>query len=93
MEKGPDCRVKITVTGRVQGVGFRYSTAKVAGSLGLAGFAKNLPDGTVYIEAEGSPDSVGIFVEWCKSGPPRAWVNAVECTYDEVTGYRNFTIF
>jgi acylphosphatase len=46
-------RIKIKVFGYVQGVFFRYTTRKVARTLGLKGFVKNLPDGSVYIEAEG----------------------------------------
>ncbi|MFX1410399.1 MAG: acylphosphatase, partial [Promethearchaeota archaeon] len=46
-------RIKIKVYGLVQGVFFRYTTRKVARNLGLAGYVKNMPDGSVLIEAEG----------------------------------------
>jgi acylphosphatase len=46
-------RITITVSGLVQGVFFRYTTRNVARKLGLKGIVKNMPDGTVYIEAEG----------------------------------------
>jgi len=45
--------VNITVKGRVQGVGFRYSAMEAAEELGIKGFVRNMPDGSVYIEAEG----------------------------------------
>ena len=60
---------KIQVTGKVQGVGFRWSAAIEARSLGITGFVKNLPDGNVYIEAEGSIEQLNTFVEWCRQGP------------------------
>jgi acylphosphatase len=49
-------------TGRVQGVGFRYSTLQVAKEFEVTGFVKNLPDGRVQLEAEGRVDEVGAFV-------------------------------
>jgi acylphosphatase len=49
-------------TGRVQGVGFRYSTLQVAKEFEVTGFVKNLPDGRVQLEAEGRTDEVGAFV-------------------------------
>jgi acylphosphatase len=49
-------------TGRVQGVGFRYQTLRVARGFEVAGFVRNLPDGRVELEAEGRPDEVAAFV-------------------------------
>jgi acylphosphatase len=49
-------------TGRVQGVGFRYTALQVAREFEVAGFVTNLPDGRVHLEAEGSPDQVGAFI-------------------------------
>ena len=54
---------KILITGQVQGVGFRWSAAREAGKHGITGFVKNLSDGSVYIEAEGSIDQLNHFVE------------------------------
>ncbi|MDD5492398.1 MAG: acylphosphatase [bacterium] len=50
--------VHIIVKGMVQGVGFRYFTRRLADSLGLSGYVKNLPDGNVEIEAEGDKQSL-----------------------------------
>ena len=71
-------RIKIKVFGSVQGVFFRYTTRKVAQRLGLDGYVKNLPDGTVYIEAEGSEDKLYELLEFSKKGPKHAQVEKVE---------------
>ncbi len=68
---------KILIRGFVQGVGFRYAARKAAGQSGIKGFVQNLPDGGVYIEAEGSEAQVEEFIRWCHTGPPRAMVNSV----------------
>ena len=60
---------RIHVMGYVQGVGFRFRTMREAVSRGLKGFVKNMADGSVYIEAEGSRKQLKDFVGWCKKGP------------------------
>lgn len=60
---------KIHVTGHVQGVGFRWSAVRAARNLGIKGLVKNLSDGTVYLEAEGSREQLNAYLEWCKNGP------------------------
>lgn len=70
--------VRILVKGRVQGVGFRYSTLHKAQELSLAGFVKNQADGSVYIEASGVPEKVDQLIQWCKKGPSRARVEEQE---------------
>jgi len=60
---------KIQINGRVQGVGFRWSAVREAKRKGITGFVKNMPDGSVYIEAEGSSKQLKDFYEWCKNGP------------------------
>ena len=59
---------KILVRGHVQGVGFRWSAAREAQKRGITGLVKNLSDGSVYLEAEGSLNQLQAFVEWCKKG-------------------------
>jgi acylphosphatase len=71
-------RIKIKVFGYVQGVFFRYTTRKVARKLGLKGFVKNLPDGSVYIEAEGPYDKLIELLDFSKRGPKQAQVEEVE---------------
>ena len=88
----PVCRAEIRVIGRVQGVGYRYSTLRFASSLELTGYVKNLPDQSVFIVAQGSQDSVRKLIEWCKTGPAGASVESVECTFHPVRDYRIFQI-
>lgn len=54
--------INVTVSGRVQGVYFRASTKEVADSLGISGFVKNQPDGSVYLEAEGESEILDSFL-------------------------------
>ncbi|NMC40520.1 MAG: acylphosphatase [Bacteroidales bacterium] len=81
---------KITVKGRVQGVGFRYSTLREARRLGICGFVRNMPDGTVYIEAEASSDVLKEFVKWCENGP--GYVSSVNTSVYPPAGYSEFSI-
>ena len=60
------------VYGRVQGVGFRYTTQYEAKKLGLAGYAKNLDDGSVEVVACGEEGQVEKLMQWLKSGGPRS---------------------
>jgi acylphosphatase len=83
---------KIKVTGKVQGVWFRDSTLKKAEELGVKGFVKNQPDGSVYIEAEGKKSVLNDFIKWCKEGPPFAKVEAVEVKKIEITYFEKFKI-
>jgi acylphosphatase len=71
-------RRRILVSGRVQGVGYRYATVREARRLGLRGYARNLPDGRVEVVAEGPPDDVERLTAWCRRGPSAAEVSAVE---------------
>ncbi len=69
--------IDISVSGKVQGVFFRQSAKAKAEELGITGYAKNMDDGTVYIEAEGEKEKLKIFLEWCKSGPAHARVEDI----------------
>ena len=71
-------RVKLKVFGRVQGVFYRQSTRSKASALGLSGYARNVDDGTVEIEAWGDDTAIDALVEWCGQGPPAANVSRVE---------------
>lgn len=70
-------RVRARVTGRVQGVFFRQSARHEAMRLGVAGFARNEPDGAVLVEAEGDRAAVDALIAWCHDGPDKAQVDAV----------------
>jgi len=73
-----ELKIIIKVFGLVQGVFFRYTTRKIARKLGLTGYVKNLPDGSVYIEAEGPNDKIYELLEFSKKGPRHAQVEKVE---------------
>jgi acylphosphatase len=70
-------RVHLLVTGRVQGVAFRAYTVDEALRVGVAGWARNLPDGAVEVEAEGERAAVEALVAFCRRGPPAARVDHV----------------
>jgi acylphosphatase len=67
-------RVRAIITGRVQGVSYRASTATEARRLGVVGWVKNRSDGGVELEAEGEPAKVAALLAWCETGPPMARV-------------------
>jgi acylphosphatase len=67
------------VWGRVQGVGYRVSARKKAAELGLAGWVRNLPDGTVEVYAQGASAPLAALRDWLRLGPPGAKVAEVQC--------------
>ncbi|MBX2865133.1 MAG: acylphosphatase [Leptolyngbyaceae cyanobacterium MAG.088] len=71
-------RIKITVYGQVQGVGFRYHTRRKANALKLTGYVINKPDHTVEIVADGPDQQIKALIEWTKSGPERADVSHIK---------------
>ncbi len=79
-------RIRAIVSGRVQGVSFRATTAREASRLGLTGWVKNRSDGTVELEAQGPDDKVAALVAWCHQGPPAASVSDVAVEELEVSG-------
>jgi acylphosphatase len=83
---------KIHVMGHVQGVGFRWSAIREARNRDIKGFIKNLSNGNVYIEAEGSIDQLNIFVEWCKKGPGFGFVESVNIDSFPPVNYTDFRI-
>jgi len=85
--------IKIKVEGRVQGVFFRVSTQRQASGLSLAGFVRNEPDGSVYIEAEGEQKKIDQLIQWIKlGGPPRGEVNNVDCETGPARNFKGFVI-
>lgn len=86
-------RADIIVTGRVQGVFFRASAMEEAQRLGLLGFVRNLPDGSVEAVVEGERVQVDAFVAWCRQGPPNAQVAEIFPRLSPYRGeFRTFTI-
>jgi acylphosphatase len=69
--------VRAVVTGRVQGVGYRYATREQAGQLGISGWVRNLPSGQVEVLAQGPGPAVDALIAWLERGPRWASVSRV----------------
>lgn len=82
----------ITIRGKVQGVFFRAMTKAVADQLGIKGSARNIPDGSVFIEAEGDDFSLEMFLEFCHKGSDRSVVENVTAIEGELKNYTNFEV-
>ena len=70
-------RVRLIVSGQVQGVFFRASTRDEARRLGVTGWVRNQPDGTVQAEAQGSAEAVDALIDFCRQGPGHAAVTGL----------------
>lgn len=93
MDNSSKKRIAIRVHGKVHGVFFRAGTKEKAQELGLTGFVQNEPDGTVYLEAEGSPEILKQLAQWAHEGPRRARVEKVEVTeLEELAGFEEFKV-
>ena len=84
--------VQVRVTGRVQGVAFRWETQHEAERLGAVGWVRNEPDGSVTAHVEGEPDVVNDLVVWLRHGPPAARVRDCAVREAAVTGAASFEI-
>ncbi len=80
----------ITVKGIVQGVWYRKNAQDKARELGIKGFVKNLPNGDVYLEAEGNEQLLKLLLDWCAVGPEYARVEQVSF---EEAGLKSFCHF
>ena len=85
-------RVHLWISGRVQGVGYRFSTLKVAQQRGLNGWVKNLPNGQVEAVFEGSLMNVKEMIQWCHSGPTAAAPEQVQVEWEQPEGLSGFEI-
>lgn len=74
---------RFIVSGRVQGVGFRWFVVRAAERMQVCGWTRNLPDGTVEVVAQGEPGSVASLEDVLKTGPRGARVDAVESKENE----------
>ncbi len=84
--------LKITIKGRVQGIGFRFYTMEAAYKYGVNGIVMNKDDDSVYIEAEGESEAVDDFLSWCQTGPLGATIEDVSYVEDEPIGFTSFEI-
>ena len=80
------------VSGRVQGVGFRWATREKARELGLVGWVRNLPDGQVELHVEGAADALAAFEVWLAVGPAGAVIEALELEDAELGQFERFEI-
>lgn len=83
--------VNAIVSGRVQGVGFRYAVGKRAGELGLTGRANNLANGSVEVTICGEDEKIDRLIEWLWQGPPAAQVTQVQVESVSWCDYSSFT--
>ncbi|TEB11848.1 acylphosphatase [Pelotomaculum propionicicum] len=84
-------RAHVIISGMVQGVYFRAETRDQALALGVTGWVKNRPDGSVEGLFEGERDNVEKLIAWCRQGPPEAEVSDVEVAWEKYWG--EFTKF
>lgn len=82
----------ITIEGRVQHVGFRYSAQVAAQHFRISGLVSNMHDDNVFIEAEGEADDVLAFIAWCWQGPSLAKVVNVKIQDGVLMNYSGFSI-
>jgi acylphosphatase len=87
-----DVRVRATVSGRVQGVFYRDSCRAQARRLGVRGWVRNRPDGSVEVVAEGPRERVEQLLAWCRQGPPSARVTGISVTDEVPAAERPFRI-
>ena len=85
-------RAHVRIYGKAQGVWFRAHTKDMADKLGIKGWVRNVPDGSVEAVFEGDDESVEKIIEWCHRGPPLARVEGVEVEYEEPKGEEKFEI-
>ncbi|MCB1183599.1 acylphosphatase [bacterium] len=86
-------RLELTIHGRVQGVAFRWHTRHQALALGLTGWVRNRPDGTVRLVAEGEPATLDLLRAWAERGPDHARVDRVDTHWSEAgPGFAGFEI-
>jgi acylphosphatase len=89
----PGKAARVLVSGRVQGVGFRYSAVREARRLGIHGTVENRADGTVEVVAEGSPEKLERFIVWLRKGPPGAWVREARVEWIPYSGrFQDFDV-
>lgn len=84
--------IAVELKGRVQQVGFRYYVYRLASELGVRGFVKNKPDGSVYVEAESESEMLSVFVDHCKKGPPQSKVEKCLTKEIESKNFKDFKI-
>jgi len=83
---------RAVISGRVQGVGFRYACVSEARAIGAAGWVRNLADGRVEAHVEGDESQIAQLLAWLQDGPPFAEVESVEVSEAEPMGATRFSV-
>lgn len=90
---GETVRKRVVVSGRVQGVGFRFFVVEQAELLGVIGWVRNLPDGRVEAEIEGSPEKVDKLLDQLRVGPRLSHVTSLDVQDLDSSGtYKDFRV-
>jgi len=85
-------RLRVVVSGRVQGVFFRDTVSREASAAGVSGWVRNREDGTVAAVFEGDDEAVNRMVDLCRRGPPRAEVEGVRVEEGDPEGLEGFEV-
>jgi acylphosphatase len=85
-------RAHVWISGKVQGVGYRLSTQNEAVKLGLKGWVRNVPNGSVEAIFEGEQTAIEQMIQWCYEGPPAAVVRDVQVEYEMPEGLPEFQV-
>ena len=85
-------RIEILITGKVQGVGFRYFVKYNADTLGIRGYVINQNDGSVYATAQGKVSALNKLLKSCYEGPEGAFVKNIEKKFGTIRDFRDFKI-
>lgn len=83
-------RAHVLISGRVQGVFFRYETSMRARTRGVGGWVRNLPDGRVEAVFEGRREAVDSMIRWCREGPRLAQIDSVELAWEAPSEEQGF---
>ena len=88
-----NARARLLISGRVQGVAFRWETQRAAEDRRVVGWVRNLPDGRVEALLEGPRSNVNALIDWCRKGPPIARVDTLDIQWEDYAGeFRGFDI-
>ena len=86
-------RVHLIISGKVQGVYFRYNTQIIASQHNVTGWVRNLAGGQVEVVLEGDEINIGHVIKWCKTGPPGAEVENVDIQSERYIGeFKGFNV-
>lgn len=85
-------RAHVFISGKVQGVGYRFSTLNKARQMGLGGWVRNLPDSRVEAVFEGTQADVEAMIRWCYQGSSASVVKDVTVQYEQLEGIQGFEV-